>query len=131
MTETYGTRHVFARIHQRVLSGEIRLNWIFTPRLSLQLYLQPFLAVGKYDEFRELAQPKSFDYNIYGQGKSTIDYENEYYIVQEGNQQEACCDSITDCVDYMGNCIDSDSPDYEGHSLYCSSFYINNTTSLK
>jgi len=81
MTETYGTRHVFARIHQRVLSGEIRLNWIFTPRLSLQLYLQPFLAVGKYDEFRELARPKSFDYSIYGQGQSTIDYENGYYTV--------------------------------------------------
>ena len=81
MTETYGTHHVFAKIHQRILSGEIRLNWIFTPRLSLQLYLQPFLAVGKYDEFRELAQPKSFDYNIYGQGKSTIDYENVKYTV--------------------------------------------------
>ncbi len=81
MTETYGTRHVFARIHQRVLSGEIRLNWIFTPRLSLQLYLQPFLAVGKYDEFRELAQSKSFDYNIYGQEQSTIDYDNGYYTV--------------------------------------------------
>ena len=81
MTETYGTRHVFARIHQRVLSGEIRLNWIFTPRLSLQLYLQPFIAVGKYDEFRELARPESFQYNIYGQQQSTVDYENGYYTV--------------------------------------------------
>ncbi len=81
MTATYGTRHVFARINQRVLSGEIRLNWIFTPRLSLQLYLQPFLAVGKYDEFRELALSKSFDYNIYDQEQSTIDYENGYYTI--------------------------------------------------
>jgi hypothetical protein len=81
MTETYGTRHVFARIHQQVISGEIRLNWIFTPRLSLQLYLQPFLAVGKYDEYRELAKPNSFDYNVYNQGQSTIEYENGRYTI--------------------------------------------------
>ncbi len=97
MTETYGTRHVFARIHQQVLSLETRLNWIFTPRLSLQLYLQPFLAVGKYDEFRELALPKTFDYNIYGQDQSTIDYENGYYTVDpDGPQSPSPAFSFSD-----------------------------------
>ncbi len=81
MNETFGTRHVFGRIYQRMISGEIRLNWIFTPRLSLQAYLQPFIAVGKYDEFKELAKPKSFEYNVYGVGDSTISYENGMYTV--------------------------------------------------
>jgi hypothetical protein len=81
MTQTYGTRHVFGRIYQRVLSGEIKLNWIFTPKLSLQLYLQPFLAVGKYEEFRELARPKSFEYNIFGEGESEISYEKGIYTI--------------------------------------------------
>ncbi|MDH4218056.1 MAG: carbohydrate binding family 9 domain-containing protein [Candidatus Aminicenantes bacterium] len=81
MTETFGTRYVFGQIFQRMLFGEIRLNWIFTPRLSLQLYLQPFLAVGKYDNFRELARPKSFEYNIYGVGESSITYDNGIYTV--------------------------------------------------
>jgi len=80
-TETYGTRHVFGQIYQRVLSGEIRLSWIFTPKLSLQLYLQPFLAVGKYDEFRELARPKSFEYKTYGEGESEISHEKGTYII--------------------------------------------------
>jgi hypothetical protein len=81
MTETYGSRHVFGQIYQRMLSGEIRMNWIFTPKLSLQLYLQPFLAVGRYGEFKELARPRSFEYNIYGEGESEISYENGIYAV--------------------------------------------------
>ncbi|MBN1272393.1 MAG: carbohydrate binding family 9 domain-containing protein [Candidatus Aminicenantes bacterium] len=81
MTDTFGTRYVFGRLEQTTVSANIRVNWIFTPRLSLQAYLQPFLAVGKYDTFKELARPKSFDYNIYGDGESTIAFENGVYIV--------------------------------------------------
>ncbi len=81
MTDTFGARYVFGRIHQRVLSASIRLNWIFTPRLSLQLYLQPYLAVGSYDRFKELAAPRTYDYNVYGEGGSTINYADVIYTV--------------------------------------------------
>ncbi len=81
MTDTFGTRYVFGSIFQRTISGEIRLNWIFTPRLSLQAYVQPFIAVGEYDEFKELARPKSHEYNIYGEGGSTISFQNGAYVV--------------------------------------------------
>jgi hypothetical protein len=81
MTETYGVRYIFGSIYQRVLSAEVRLNWTFTPQLSLQLYLQPFLAVGQYDEFKELSRPKSFEYNIYGEGNSTISFADDIYTV--------------------------------------------------
>jgi len=81
MEATYGTRYVFGHLYQRMLFSEIRLNWTFTPKLSLQLYLQPFLAVGKYDEFKELARPKSFNYSIYGEGQSTVSYADEIYTV--------------------------------------------------
>lgn len=81
MADTYGTRYIFGRIEQRILSSNIRLNWIFTPKLSLQLYLQPFLAVGAYDEFKELAMPKSYEYNVFGDGESTIDFYNGRYTV--------------------------------------------------
>jgi len=78
MTETYGTRHIFGDIDQKTIASEIRLNWTFTPKLSLQLYLQPFLAVGKYELFKELAKPRSFDFNVYGDAPSTITYDDEY-----------------------------------------------------
>ena len=81
MAETYGARYVFGRIDQRTLASEIRLNWIFTPRLSLQAYLQPFIAVGQYDKFKELARPKAYEWSLYGGGNSSIRFENGSYIV--------------------------------------------------
>jgi hypothetical protein len=66
MTSTFGSRYVFGRIDQKVLGSEIRIDWTFTPKLTLQAYLQPFVAVGHYDAFKELAAPKSFSYNVYG-----------------------------------------------------------------
>jgi hypothetical protein len=81
MLETYGARYVFVRMDQRTVSGEIRLNWILIPRLSLQLYLQPVIAVATFDKFKELAKPKTYDHNVYGDGDSTINYEGGLYTV--------------------------------------------------
>ncbi|HOI45114.1 MAG TPA: DUF5916 domain-containing protein, partial [Candidatus Aminicenantes bacterium] len=81
MTSTYGSRYVFGRIDQKILSSEIRLNWIFTPKMTLQLYLQPFIAVGRYDKFKELARPKAYAYNVYGDGGSTVAHDGEGYRV--------------------------------------------------
>ena len=47
-TATYGVRYVIADIIQKTLPIEIRLNWTFTPRLSLQAYLQPYIGTGDY-----------------------------------------------------------------------------------
>ncbi|MCJ7612742.1 MAG: DUF5916 domain-containing protein, partial [Candidatus Aminicenantes bacterium] len=89
MTSTYGTRYIFGRIDQKILGSEIRLNWIFTPKLSLQLYLQPFLAVGQYDRFKELARPKEYEYNVYGTGISTIGYSDGLYTVDPDGEGPA------------------------------------------
>lgn len=81
MAETFGARYIFGKLEQKVLSAEIRLNWIFTPKLSLQAYLQPYLAVGVYDEFKELAKPKSMSYNTYGENGSTVGYAGGVYTI--------------------------------------------------
>jgi hypothetical protein len=81
MTSTYGTRYIFGHIDQKIVAAELRLNWTFTPRLSLQAYLQPFIGVGTYSRFKELAQPKTYSYNIYGGGGSSIEYADESYMV--------------------------------------------------
>ena len=96
MTETFGSRYVFGAYHQRVLSSNVRLNWTFTPKLTLQLYLQPYLAVGKYDGFRELAMPEKFAYNIYGEGSSTISYADERYTVDPDGTGPAEAFSFSD-----------------------------------
>jgi hypothetical protein len=55
--------YVFARIHQVVTAMTLRTSWTFTPRLSLQLYAQPFIASGAYKEFKEAADTYSNDYD--------------------------------------------------------------------
>ena len=68
MTSTYGARYIFADLDQKTLACSLRLNWIFSPQLSLQAYIQPFIAVGAYKGFKEFAQPRSYDFNVYGSG---------------------------------------------------------------
>jgi Domain of unknown function (DUF5916) len=65
---TYNSRYVFSRLDQKTISANLRLNWTFSPRLSLQLYAQPLISSGKYTDFKELAQPGSFDFSHYGAG---------------------------------------------------------------
>ena len=62
------------------------LDSSFKPFLTSSLSLkplQPYIAEGKYTEFKELARPKSFDYTTYGTGTggSTIAYADGIYTV--------------------------------------------------
>ncbi len=61
-TATFGKRYVFAELDQIEFSAGIRLNWTFTPRLSLQFYGQPLISSGDYHDYKQLARPKSFDF---------------------------------------------------------------------
>ncbi len=80
-TSTYGVRYVLADIIQKTLPLETRISWTFTPRLSLQAYLQPYLAVGDFSAFKELHAARTFDFDYYGNGDSTIAYANGVYTV--------------------------------------------------
>jgi len=48
---------VFARINQTTATMTARLNWTFSPQLSLQVYAQPFVATGRYREFKDVDDP--------------------------------------------------------------------------
>jgi hypothetical protein len=62
-THTYGAHYLFAPLHQTTVSLETRLDFTFTPTLSFQLYAQPFISSGDYDEVTELAAPESYEFN--------------------------------------------------------------------
>jgi len=83
---TYGTRYVFATLKQKTLSATIRLDWTFTPQLSLQLYAQPLISAGDYHNYKELARPGSYDFNFYGRDGSTIAEVAGTYQVDPGGQ---------------------------------------------
>jgi len=73
-TATYGARYVFADIDQTEMSVPTRVDWVFSPRMSLQLYAQPLLSVGDYWGFKELARPRVFEYSRYGIDVATLDW---------------------------------------------------------
>jgi uncharacterized protein DUF5916 len=69
---TFGTRSVFATLTETDVALDTRLNWTFTPKLSLQLYVQPLIVAGNYADYKELVAPRTFDFAVYGQDAGTI-----------------------------------------------------------
>jgi hypothetical protein len=60
---TFGTRYLFADLEQKQLSMETRVNWTFTPRLSLQLFAQPLVSSGDYLQYKQLSASQSYDFD--------------------------------------------------------------------
>ena len=65
--------YVFAGFEQTEIALTARVNWIFSPRLSLQLYAQPLVSRGAYAGFKELERARSFDFLVYGPGQVAYD----------------------------------------------------------
>jgi hypothetical protein len=68
----FGNRYVFAFIKTRTISLDTRINWTFSRDLTLQLFVQPFIASGAYSSFREFAAPRTVKKLVYGQDIGTI-----------------------------------------------------------
>jgi len=58
-----GTRYVFGGLNQQTVSLTARLNYTFSPDLSLQLYAQPFVSAGTYSGMMEVDQPRAADFD--------------------------------------------------------------------
>ena len=79
--DTFGRRYVFANIHQTTIAMDTRVEWTFTPTLSLQMYAQPFVASGRYDDFKEFEKPRTYDFASYGRERGTISRNDGVYTV--------------------------------------------------
>ena len=68
------THFTFARLQQSTIGITARANWTATPRLSLQLYAQPFVTSGDFTNWREMSSPRAAEYadrwSPYGNGAS-------------------------------------------------------------
>ncbi|HEX8693967.1 MAG TPA: DUF5916 domain-containing protein [Longimicrobium sp.] len=60
-----GRRVVFSDLSQNTLSMNTRLNWTFTPTLTLELFAQPLVVAGDFDRFKEFAAPRELDKVVY------------------------------------------------------------------
>jgi hypothetical protein len=70
---TFGRRYVFAELAQNVLGVSTRVNYTFTPDLSLQAFIQPFIASGSFGPASEFATPDGYEFLVYGDGLGEIE----------------------------------------------------------
>src|SRR5205085_2510 len=52
------TDYVYGSLRRHVIDFTLRSTYAFNRDLTLQAYMQPFVAVGHYDNIRKLALPR-------------------------------------------------------------------------
>jgi hypothetical protein len=62
ITSTQGPKYIFGKLNQTTMRLTARVNYTITPRLSLQVYAQPFVSAGDYSGFKELTNGRSKAY---------------------------------------------------------------------
>jgi hypothetical protein len=75
-TDTAGAAHyTFAHLDQTTTSATVRVNYTFTPSVSLQVYAQPFVSKGTYANVRQLSstpRATSYDARFAPYGDTTV-----------------------------------------------------------
>jgi hypothetical protein len=80
-TATYGSRYIFGTVDRSTYSTQVRLNYTFKPDLTLDFYGEPFAASGRYDQFGELAAPRSRRRRAYGTDGTTLEPQADGSVV--------------------------------------------------
>lgn len=80
--ETFGNRYIFSNIDRTTLSLQTRLDYAFTPDLTLEMYAEPFVASGNYYKPGELPEPRSYNLDRYSIDGRTSD--GDYVINRNG-----------------------------------------------
>jgi hypothetical protein len=84
---TFGSRYVFAKLKQTEAALETRIDWTFTPTLSLQLYVQPLISANEFRDYEEFRAPRAYDFAVYGRDQGTIapDGEGGFTVDPDGS----------------------------------------------
>jgi hypothetical protein len=61
----YDRRVVFSDLVQRTLELGTRLNVTFTPTLTLELFAQPLISSGDYENFKEFVAPRTVEKRVF------------------------------------------------------------------
>jgi hypothetical protein len=86
-SNTYGSRYVFSDLDQFQVSMSTRINWILSPKMSLQVYMQPLICEGDYWDFKEFARPRTYSFLRYGSdiGSISVDANRDYSVDPDGS----------------------------------------------
>jgi hypothetical protein len=88
VSDASGASHfVFARIRETDVSMTLRVNWTFSPHLTLQAYAQPYIAAGRYDELKDVDNPGAHVYadrfQLIPRGDTQIS-DGRYSVIRNG-----------------------------------------------
>jgi hypothetical protein len=72
--QMYDRRYVFAPLDQTELSVETRFNLTFTPKLSLETFVQPLISTGDYGDPRQLRAARTYAFIPYGGSAPDLDF---------------------------------------------------------
>ncbi len=80
-------RYIFGRIERNTLNMSVRINYNITPDLTIQYWGQPFVATGKYSEFKHITNSKAGEvydrFQFYSASQISYDAEDEIYRIDE------------------------------------------------
>lgn len=80
-------RYILGTVNQRTYSASLRLNYNITPNLTLEYWGQPFLATGKYEDYKRVHEPNSENYlnrfNIYSEEEISFETEDNVFQISE------------------------------------------------
>jgi hypothetical protein len=83
--------YVMGALNQKTVYLTTRLDWTFTPNLSLQLYAQPFVSAGTYAGFKEVTNSRASTYDdrfaVFGSDRLRFE-NNEYFVDLNGNGED-------------------------------------------
>lgn len=108
---TYGQRYVFSTVAQSEVSAELRVNYSFSPDMSLELWAQPYAASGRFSAFGELPAARSFDLRTYGSDGTTIEEEVDpesgarSWLVTDGPESFTLPDRDFHSVSFRSNLV--------------------------
>jgi len=82
------TKYLVGTIDRNTISSTLRFEYFISPEISLQYYGNPYASVGKYDNFREVAEAsnKSLEKRYVNLEHSSLD--NNYYTLKREGVNE-------------------------------------------
>ena len=86
---TFGRRYIFATVERSRIATQFRFNYAIHPDLTLQTYVEPFAASGRFTDFGELAAARSRALRLYGEDGTTLTQTAEGVEVTDGKESFA------------------------------------------
>ena len=104
---TFGARYIFSDLDRTTLAMETRLNWTFSPTLTLELFVQPLLSSGDYVAYKQLKESQTYRFTVFTPG-----------AINEQMSGTLCSSSICETVNEGGTTYQNVDFDGDGQADY-------------